>query len=117
MAVEKVKKVDKQLIDTVEQFEDLFNKHEEFLFVKNSLTCPISQAAFEEYQEFVEKHQDYPSYHLHVQDSRSLSNYIAETFAIKHESPQALLFKGKDVVWNASHWKITYDALKKEVLG
>lgn len=105
-----------QTIETVEQFEELFNKHEEFLFVKNSLTCPISQAAFEEYQEFAAKHSDYPSYHLHVQDSRPLSNYIAEQFSVKHESPQALLFKGKEVVWNASHWKITYDALKKEII-
>ncbi|WP_299089209.1 bacillithiol system redox-active protein YtxJ [uncultured Metabacillus sp.] len=105
----------KQTIETIEQFEELFNKHEQFLFVKNSLTCPISQAAFEEYQEFAETHQDFPSYHLHVQDSRQLSNYIAETFGIKHESPQALLFKGRNVVWNASHWKITSEALEKEI--
>lgn len=106
----------RKTIETVEQFEELFNSHKEFLFVKNSLTCPISHAAFEEYQEFAEKHQNFPSYHLHVQDSRPLSNYITETFAIKHESPQALLFKDKKVVWNASHWKITYDELKKEIV-
>lgn len=106
----------KEKIETVEQFEDLLNKQEEFLFVKNSLTCPISQAAFEEYEEFADKHQNFPSYHLHVQESKELSNYIAEKFAIKHESPQALLFKDKAVVWNASHWKITYDALKKEIV-
>ncbi len=105
-----------QSIESVDQFEELFQKHDEFLFIKNSLTCPISQAAFEEYQEFAEKHQDYPSYYLHVQDSRDLSNYIAEKFGIKHESPQALLFKANEVVWNASHWKITYDALKKETV-
>ncbi|MDQ0224568.1 bacillithiol system redox-active protein YtxJ [Metabacillus niabensis] len=101
-------------IATIEEFEELFNKHDEFLFMKNSLTCPISQAAYEEFIDFTEKHQDYPSYHLHVQEARPLSNYIAETYHIKHESPQALLFKGKEVKWNASHWKITYDALKKE---
>jgi len=109
--------VSNQLIETVDQFEELFQKHEEFLFVKNSLTCPISQAAFEEYQEFAGQHNEYPCYHLHVQDSRPLSNYIAEQFGIKHESPQALLFKGKEIVWNASHWKITNDALKKEING
>jgi bacillithiol system protein YtxJ len=112
-----VKKVSKQAIETIEQFEEVLNNNDAFLFVKNSLTCPISQAAFEEYQEFTDKHPDFPSYHLHVQDAKPLSNYISETFGIKHESPQALLFKGKKVVWDTSHWKITYDSLKKETIG
>ncbi|MBU7593880.1 bacillithiol system redox-active protein YtxJ [Metabacillus halosaccharovorans] len=106
-----------QVIESIEQFEGLLQKHDEFLFVKNSLTCPISQAAFDEYQEFTEIHKDYPSYHLHVQEARELSNYIAETYGVKHESPQALVFRGNEVVWNASHWKITYDALKQEIVG
>lgn len=104
-------------IESVEDFEELLTKHDEFLLVKNSLTCPISQAGFEEYQKFAEKHHDFPTYHLHVQEARPLSNYIAETFSIKHETPQALLFKGKEIVWNASHRKITVDALSKQIIG
>ncbi|PMC37012.1 bacillithiol system redox-active protein YtxJ [Bacillus sp. UMB0899] len=106
-----------QTIESIEQFNELLKKHNEFLFVKHSLTCPISQAAFDEYQEFAGIHTDYPSYHLHVQEARELSNYISETYGIKHESPQALVFRGNEVAWNASHWKITYDALKQEILG
>jgi bacillithiol system protein YtxJ len=54
-------------------------------------------------------------YYLHVQEARALSNYIAETYSIKHESPQALLFKDGKVVWDASHWKITYASLQENV--
>jgi len=109
--------VSTQTIHSVEQFEELLDKHSTFLFLKNSLTCPISQAAYDEYQEFADKHEEVPTYHLHVQESRALSNYIAETFGIKHESPQALLFKDRQVSWNASHWKITYDSLKNTVMS
>ncbi|TXC90242.1 bacillithiol system redox-active protein YtxJ [Metabacillus litoralis] len=102
-------------ISTVEEFEELLTEHDQFLFLKNSLTCPISQAAYEEYQQFANNHDEFPTYHLHVQDSRPLSNHIAENFNIKHESPQALLFKDKTVTWNTSHWKITSDTLSKAI--
>lgn len=104
-----------QLIETIEQFQEIINKHDRFLFVKNSLTCPISQAAFEEFQEYVKKYSEVPAYYLHVQDSRQLSNYIADTYSVKHESPQALLFENKKVIWNTSHWNITSETLQKEV--
>ncbi|MDQ0231079.1 bacillithiol system redox-active protein YtxJ [Metabacillus malikii] len=107
----------KTLIGTKEEFQQLLDKHDTFLFVKNSLTCPISQAAFAEFESFSEANGDYPCYFLHVQEARPLSDYIAETYGIKHESPQALLFKGSNVIWNTSHHKITKQALEAEVLG
>ncbi|WP_318507972.1 bacillithiol system redox-active protein YtxJ [Bacillus sp. T3] len=100
-----------QKIDSVEQFDQIIQANEPFVFLKHSVTCPISQAAYEEYVKFTEDHPNFNSYYLTVQDSRPLSNYIAETFQIKHESPQALFFKENGLVWNASHWNITYDAL------
>lgn len=99
-------------IETKEQFEELAKK-ESFLLIKHSLTCPVSGAAFEEYESFLEDHADVNTAYLAVQEARPLSNYIAETFEIKHESPQAILFKNGEPVWNASHWKITYDSLSK----
>jgi bacillithiol system protein YtxJ len=94
-------------IDTLEQFEDLLKQEDKFLFLKHSLTCPISHAAYQEYEKYAESNQSVPAYYLAVQDSRPLSNELAEKFKIKHESPQALLIKNGSAVWNASHWKIT----------
>lgn len=99
-------------IETTEQFEELLNKESRFFLLKHSLTCPISQAAYQEYEKFAEEHQDISAYFLAVQEARPLSNAIAEKFQIKHESPQAILFSDGKAGWNASHWKITSRSLE-----
>ncbi|MFZ3589405.1 bacillithiol system redox-active protein YtxJ [Bacillus sp. DJP31] len=98
-------------VSRIEDFNQVVKTMSEFLLIKHSLSCPISTSAFEEYEKFVEESPETPTYYLFVQDDRPLSNYVAETYSIKHESPQALLFRGGQVVWNASHWNITYRSL------
>ena len=98
-------------IETVEQFDELLGKEGEFFLLKHSLTCPISHAAYQEYEKFSKDDDHIPVYFLAVQDSRPLSNEIAEKFQIKHESPQAILFSNGQPKWSASHWKITKKSL------
>ncbi|WHY85015.1 bacillithiol system redox-active protein YtxJ [Neobacillus novalis] len=98
-------------LDSVEEFNQLVEKESKFFLLKHSLTCPISHAAYKEYEKYADEHQDIPTYYLAVQESRPLSNEIAEKFQIKHESPQAILFSSGAASWNASHWKITNRAL------
>jgi|SRR4051794_1939643 bacillithiol system protein YtxJ len=98
-------------IESVEQFDELLKNESKFYLLKHSLTCPISHAAYKEYEKYTNETQDVPTYYLAVQDSRPLSNEIAERFQIKHESPQAILFADGEAVWNASHWKITNRSL------
>lgn len=100
-------------IESVEQFEQILKEQKSFYILKHSLTCPISQAAYEEFESYDQENPNFPQYFLAVQDSRPLSNHIAEKFHIKHESPQAILFNNHDVAWHASHWKITFDSLTK----
>lgn len=102
-------------INSIEEFDELLSNKKNLIVLKHSSTCPISHAAYEEYQKFSSESQKVPAYFLVVQDSRSLSNHIAEKFEIKHESPQAILFAGEKPVWNASHWKINTRALKDAV--
>ncbi|WP_026693629.1 bacillithiol system redox-active protein YtxJ [Peribacillus kribbensis] len=94
-----------------EQFEELADS-DMFLLVKHSLTCPVSQAAFEEYEKFAVASGINTAY-LAVQEARPLSNFVAEKYQIKHESPQAILFKNGKPVWNTSHWKITEKSLRE----
>ncbi|MGM0843900.1 MAG: bacillithiol system redox-active protein YtxJ [Bacillota bacterium] len=94
-------------IESIEEFNSLLTDKNKFFFLKHSLTCPISGSAFEEYQKFAKETDEQETYYLAVQESRDLSNHIAETFGIKHESPQAFLFKNGKPVWNESHWRIT----------
>ncbi|MBB5324461.1 bacillithiol system protein YtxJ [Anoxybacillus tepidamans] len=105
----------KQKLENVEQFQQVLSQGKRFLLIKHSLTCPISRAAFHEYEKFAADYPDVDTYYLFVQEARPLSNYIAEMSGVKHESPQALLFENGAVTWHTSHWNITYDALKKQV--
>ena len=101
-----------QKIETIDQFEQLLTKEDRFFFLKHSLTCPISSNSFFEYQSFLNEHPEESGYYLAVQDSRELSNYIAEKFAIRHESPQVFLFIDGHPGWHESHWNITNDQLR-----
>ncbi|WP_409254372.1 bacillithiol system redox-active protein YtxJ [Bacillus sp. SCS-153A] len=99
-------------IESIEEFNQLLEGKDQFFFLKHSLTCPISGSAFDEYQKFAKETEEQEAYYLAVQESRDLSNHIAETFGIKHESPQAFLFKEGKPVWHDSHWRITSEELK-----
>ncbi|WP_066172978.1 bacillithiol system redox-active protein YtxJ [Bacillus marinisedimentorum] len=103
-------------VETVAEFKKLLEGKKNFLFVKHSLTCPISAQAFEAYGHFTEDYPEVETFYLHVQEARELSNYIAEVTGVKHESPQALLFEAGRVSWNESHWNITYDTLQNKML-
>lgn len=96
---------------TEDDFNKLLESEEEFFVLKHSLTCPISAAAKSEFEKF-QSSASVSCFILHVQQSRQLSNRIAKEFHVRHESPQALLFKDGKVVWNDSHGSITEDRLR-----
>ncbi|MBA4537701.1 bacillithiol system redox-active protein YtxJ [Bacillus aquiflavi] len=102
-------------IDSVTQFEKVLEQNERVILLKHSNTCPVSQGAFEEYEKFLKEHSNLTGYYLVVQEARPLSNHIAETFHIKHESPQAIIFLNHQVVWHESHWNITFESLLEAI--
>jgi bacillithiol system protein YtxJ len=102
-------------LNTVDQFEQVAENGDTFMLLKHSATCPISLSAYAEYEKFYQDHPNFKSFYLTVQDARPLSNYIAEKYHIKHESPQAILFVNKDVAWHASHRQITNSTLRKVI--
>ena len=109
MGLEKVEKID--------DFRSILEEKDLFLLFKHSLTCPISKAAFAEFQSYLDHFLDMDAYFLAVQESRPLSNHIADYFDIQHESPQIFLIAKGKVVWHSSHWNITESAIKKAVEG
>ncbi|MGI8316761.1 bacillithiol system redox-active protein YtxJ [Halobacillus mangrovi] len=103
--------MNQQVLYSEDEFNNLLKTKEEFFLLKHSLTCPISAAARSEYEKF-QSTASVPCYILHVQESRQLSNSIAKEFQVRHESPQALLFKNGKVVWHDSHGSITESRLR-----
>jgi len=78
------------------------------LLLKHSLTCGTSAYAHEEFEDFLaEPGPPVDACVVHVQSGRAVSNAIAERFGIRHESPQLLLISNGQVVWHASHHRIT----------
>jgi len=87
------------------------------LIFKHSTRCSISSMAknrverawnFEEEQLKV--------YYLDLIAYRDISNQIAETFEVEHESPQILLIKDGQCIYNASHNGISVDNLEAELV-
>lgn len=99
----------KQLHST-EEFDQFVAEGGKRLLFKHSTTCPISAAAYGEFQAFLQE-QEVPSAVIFVIEDRPVSNAVAERFAIKHESPQIFLLEEGQVKWHTSHWKITKDAI------
>lgn len=81
---------------------------------KHSITCSISARAHREYEQYVAARGEGGELFtlLEVQNARPLSNEIAARFGIRHESPQAILVKDGQPVWNASHGRIVVSALE-----
>lgn len=93
-------------------FQQVLETNEQFFLLKHSLTCPISSTAKKAYERFAETTQT-PTYILHIQDSRDLSQQIANNHGVRHESPQIIQFKDQEVAWHTSHWDITPDSLER----
>jgi len=82
-----------------------------FLLFKHSPYCPTSARAFAEYQTFVEGRDAPASGWIDVVAERDLARWVAELTGIRHQSPQALLFREGAVRWHESHYAITASSL------
>lgn len=54
-------------------------------------------------------------YYLDLLSYRNLSNKIADNFGVIHESPQVLLIKNGDCVFEASHSEIAVSELQEQL--
>lgn len=85
------------------------------LVFKHSTTCPVSAKAYHAFEAYL---NDGPNENVNyvlvkVQKSRPVSNQIASDLGIKHESPQTILVRNKEAVWNTDHSKITVASLRE----
>lgn len=101
-----------QQLESETDLQQVLQNEKRFIVLKHSLTCPISSNAKQVFERFADATMT-PTYILHIQESRDLSNKIADQFGVKHESPQVLLFEDGSVKWDTSHWDITPDELEK----
>ena len=88
------------------------------LVFKHSTECDVSGGAYRRTAEWLENRKErgetVPAVFLvKVIEHRSMSELIAKHSDVKHESPQAILFREGGAVWDRDHEKITAAALDK----
>jgi bacillithiol system protein YtxJ len=106
------------VLSTVEQLDSaLAVADKPLLLFKHSTRCPISAGAYEAWNKWMNDNQDSGIRQalVHVVEDRPVSNAIAEQTGITHASPQAILIVNGKLVWNTSHWHITYDSLEEHL--
>jgi len=73
------------------------------LVYKHSTTCPISTTAGQEVRAMK---TELPIYWINVREQRDLSSWVADTYQVRHESPQLILIRDGRMqkVW--SHYEV-----------
>jgi bacillithiol system protein YtxJ len=99
-------------ITDTKSYEDLITRSKErpVVIFKHSLTCPISAAAYDQMERL-----DGEVALIEVQRARELSREIENRLGVAHESPQVIVLRNGQVVWNASHFSITAQAVAAAV--
>jgi bacillithiol system protein YtxJ len=69
--------------------------------------CPVSRRAAREVEEF-----GGPVSLVDVSNQLDMSRTIASRTGIRHESPQVIVFAGREPVWHASHGGITRQGIE-----
>ncbi len=101
-----------RFVTTCEEAETLLASSETVVVFKHSTRCPVSAWAFEEVKRFEAAHPEIPVHLLKVVEDRPVSLYLADRLGVRHQSPQAILVRSGQAVWNTSHEGVTAGALE-----
>lgn len=102
-------------LDTLEmlQYIKQLSYDADILIFKHSTTCSISQMAKLRLESQWDEDISVIPYYLDLKKYREISDAIAEFFSVQHESPQALLIRGGECIYDASHFDISVQELKE----
>jgi bacillithiol system protein YtxJ len=100
-------------LNSPEQVEEIIHQSTQspVLIFKHSTTCHISlmvKMRLEQQWSF-----EIPSYYLDLKKFRSVSNLVASKFDVYHESPQVLVIKNGECIFDASHFDIQVPELNE----
>jgi bacillithiol system protein YtxJ len=72
---------------------------------KYSTRCSLSELVFERLKKnCCPEHMDF--YFLDLISYRNISDQVADTFGVRHQSPQVLVIRDGECVYDASHMRI-----------
>lgn len=110
------KKSDERFVPVADQ-EDLdrlfaASAEQPVVLFKHEYGCPISTHAYWEIADV-----PYDISLIDVARQRALSLGVATRLGIRHESPQVIVLRDGEPVYDASHWDITSDDVTRAATG
>jgi bacillithiol system protein YtxJ len=93
-------------LNSSEQLNEIIEQSIEkpVLLFKHSTRCSISAMAKSRFESQWELENEVcPTYYLDLITFRPISNEIAEKTGVEHQSPQVIVLKNKEVIYQASH--------------
>lgn len=81
---------------------------------KHSTRCSISAVALQRLQKTAQP-SDIDFYFLDLIANRALSNKVAEVFRVRHESPQVLVVRDGECIYDESHLGISMNEIVDHV--
>lgn len=95
-------------LETEEQLEEIAQAKGSNVIFKHNTTCPISKSVIRSFKEEADVLPAETSvYILDLLANRNISDAIAERFNVEHESPQLLLIKDGQCIYNQSLYNIS----------
>lgn len=103
-------------LNTEQQLNEIIERSKTVpcIIFKHSTRCSISSMAkFRLEGDWDISEKEIEPYFLDLIAYRNVSNHVAETFSIHHESPQILLIKNGECTYDESHLDISVHELKE----
>lgn len=118
IAKEEIKNVPWTELTSLSTLEDIPAESQErpVVLLKHSTTCGISRMVLRNFEkEYDLQEDDVKLYFLDLLRHREISNKIASKFNVPHQSPQLIIIKNGNVVYDASHSEISAESVKQFV--
>lgn len=104
-------------LETQQQLEQIKVQEGYSIIFKHSTRCSVSLMAKKHLElDGDEFSADLPKYFLDLLHFRDLSNAIATQFHVHHESPQLLLIKSGECIFEASHSDISVEDTVQQIV-
>ena len=105
-------------INSVDQLSQILteeNNNKYNLFFKHSIRCSISSMALKFFESDWSNPENVVCYFIDLISFRDVSNALANSTRVEHQSPQVIVLKGNEVVYQASHQAIDAEKILKLV--
>jgi len=104
-----------QLHDIVKFSKEQSSEKLTVLLFKHSTRCSISSMALNRLENKWVDDASIKTYYLDLLSYRPVSAKIESLLHVEHQSPQAILLQNGKSIWDASHYDIQFESIRKKL--